>query len=101
MTDWGNLAKEWGPFLKDVVRDGFLVYIAWSGLGTWRRQLVGTKQREAAATLLRAVYELQRTLRDARHPSWSLHEASDRPRSDAEERDGVTGSMRTEGDLRK
>lgn len=80
--DWVNLAKMWVPILKDIA----LVIAAFLALSTWRRQLVGTKQQDAAEKLLEAVYELEYAMRTARHPNLSSSEAGDRPRSDSEDR---------------
>lgn len=80
--DWGNLAKEWVPILKDIV----FSIVACLGLGTWRRQLVGTKKQDAAERLPETVYELQHAMQVARDPTSFSNEASDRLRSDSEDR---------------
>ncbi|MDC7714533.1 hypothetical protein PQU96_10400 [Vogesella sp. LYT5W] len=45
------------------------VVVAYMGLQTWKKQLIGTKQHELAGKLIRSVYEYQERFNDVRYPS--------------------------------
>ena len=65
-----------------IVATSVGVVVAWRGLATWRRQLQGASNYEAARNMLRAIYRLRDTIVEVRTPVFYTWELETRPFAD-------------------
>tara|TARA_R110001583_G_scaffold139368_1_gene291540 strand:+ start:249 stop:869 length:621 start_codon:yes stop_codon:yes gene_type:complete len=62
----------WLPIVKDIVVacSAFgAAFIAYSGLGTWQRELKGKSEYQLAKDVLRSVYKVREAFKHVRHPA--------------------------------